>query len=116
MPEETIGFFCSYTDKSLIEISRLYISNQMGFYAPKTQREVVINGEYVGFKLTEKIKRDENRVDISSLNEDDNDGDEVTGGYIVKIDKLTGTNCDNIFYTGIEDVRIQYEYLNVMSY
>ena len=114
MPEENDWILSApYTDKSLIRNILAYtLSNQMGFYAPKTQLcEVVINGEYVGvYVLTEKIKRDENRVDISSLNEDDNDGDEVTGGYIVKIDKLTGTNCDNIFYTGIEDVRIQYEY------
>ena len=114
MPEENDWILSApYTDKSLIRNILAYtISNQLGFYAPKTQLcEVLINGEYLGvYVLTEKIKRDDNRVNISSLNEYDASGDDVTGGYIIKIDKLTGTNCDNSFYTEIEDVEIQYEY------
>ena len=35
----------------------------------------------------EKIKRDKNRVDISKLNPDEISGDDVTGGYIIKVDK-----------------------------
>ena len=114
MPEENDWILSApYADKSLIRNILAYtLSNQMGFYAPKTQLcEVVINGEYAGvYVLTEKIKRDENRVDISSLNEDDINGDEITGGYIIKIDKPTGTNCNNSFYTEMEKVEIQYEY------
>jgi len=35
----------------------------------------------------EKIKRDKNRVDIRKLNPDEISGDDVTGGYIIKVDK-----------------------------
>ena len=42
--------------------------------------------------VLEKIKRDKNRVDIADLNEDENAGDDLTGGYIVKIDKFEGSN------------------------
>ena len=39
----------------------------------------------------EKVKRDKNRVDVSSLKVTDNTGDDVTGGYILKIDKTEGS-------------------------
>jgi hypothetical protein len=42
----------------------------------------------------EKVKRDGDRVDISKLLETDISGDNVTGGYIFKIDKTTGNNND----------------------
>ncbi|MDP5140101.1 MAG: CotH kinase family protein, partial [Spirosomaceae bacterium] len=55
--------------------------------------EVVLNGEYQGvYVLMEKIKRDNGRVDIARLDPDENSGDDLTGGYIIKIDKGTGTN------------------------
>ena len=34
----------------------------------------------------EKIKRDNNRIDISKLNPDEIEGDDLTGGYILKFD------------------------------
>jgi hypothetical protein len=37
-----------------------------------------------------KIKRDANRVDIAELTSNDTTGDQLTGGYIIKIDKTTG--------------------------
>ena len=39
----------------------------------------------------EKIKRDNDRVDIAKLDFDDLAGDSLTGGYIIKVDKYTGT-------------------------
>jgi hypothetical protein len=42
----------------------------------------------------EKIKRDKNRVDISTLLPEDISGDELTGGYILKIDKTEGEEVD----------------------
>ncbi len=42
------------------------------------------NGVYV---MMEKIKRDNNRVDISKLDLDDNAGDSLTGGYIFAVDR-----------------------------
>ncbi len=38
--------------------------------------------------MMEKIKRDDNRVDIAKLKPDEISGDDLTGGYIVKVDKI----------------------------
>jgi hypothetical protein len=52
----------------------------------------MLNGEYIGIYIfSEKIKRDKNRLNIAKLSPDQNTGDVVTGGYIFKIDKTTGS-------------------------
>jgi len=65
------------------------LSNKMGQYASRTRLiELFINDLYEGvYVLMEKIKKDENRVDIATLRAEDIAGDELTGGYIFKIDK-----------------------------
>ncbi len=64
----------------------------LGHYAPRTRYcEVIVNGNYRGlYFLTEKIKIDKNRVDIVAMDSTDTGLPEVSGGYIVKADKLTG--------------------------
>ncbi len=57
----------------------------------------------------EKIKRDESRVNISKLEQGDISGDELTGGYIVKIDKPTGSSCGS-WMSSLGDVFLQIEY------
>ena len=49
------------------------MSRRMGQYAPRTKFcELMVNGEYMGvYSLTEKIKRDENRVNIDKLDPED---------------------------------------------
>lgn len=68
------------------------LSRQIGEYASRTAYcEVVINGEYRGlYLLQEKIKPDDNRVDIVKIDVNDNQMLDVTGGYITKADKTTG--------------------------
>ena len=88
-----------YSDKTLIRNVLAYkLSESLGYYAPRTRLcELLINGQYMGvYVLIEKIKRDKNRVDIAKLTIDENNGDDLTGGYIIKFDKQTGTNCDFI--------------------
>ncbi|MFK7845531.1 MAG: CotH kinase family protein [Rhodothermales bacterium] len=83
-----------YSDKSLMRNVLVYhLANQMGRYAPRTRFvELVLNNEYQGiYVLMEKIKRDKNRVDISKLNPEEVAGDDLTGGYIIKIDKSSGS-------------------------
>jgi hypothetical protein len=80
-------------DPSLIRDYLAYnLSRQMGNYAPRTQYcELVINGEYRGlYLLQEKIKADSNRVNVLKITNTDNAGENLTGGYITKADKLTG--------------------------
>jgi hypothetical protein len=64
------------------------IYRKMGHYAPRAMHcELMVNDEYMGiFVFTEKIKRDKNRIDIPRMDENDNSGDGLTGGYIFKID------------------------------
>jgi hypothetical protein len=81
-----------YGDKSLMRNILAYqLGRDLGHYAPRTKLcEVVLNGDYQGvYVLIEKIKRDNNRVDIAKLNDDEVSGDDLTGGYIIKIDRDT---------------------------
>ncbi|MCY1722480.1 CotH kinase family protein [Prolixibacteraceae bacterium Z1-6] len=90
MPEENDwALLSNYNDKSLMRnILGYKLFQTLGNYAPRAQLvDVIINGSYQGiYLLTEKIKRDKNRVDIAKLKEEDNSGEELTGGYIFKID------------------------------
>ena len=86
--------YAPYSDKSLMRNFLTYnLGSKMGHYSPRTVYcELVVNGDHKGiYILMEKIKRDNNRVDIAKLDYDDNSGDSLTGGYIVKIDKHTGS-------------------------
>ncbi|MEZ7503674.1 CotH kinase family protein [Flavobacterium sp. Arc2] len=94
MPEENdwilngLGF-----DPSLVrDYMAYYMSRQLGNYASRTQFcEVVINGDYKGlYVFQEKIKSDENRVDVLKIEKTDNILPNITGGYITKADKTTG--------------------------
>ncbi|MBI5730325.1 MAG: CotH kinase family protein [Ignavibacteriales bacterium] len=91
-PEESDWVLnASYIDKSFLRNVIAYkLSNDLGRYASRTRYcEVVINGDYRGiYILQEKIKRDKNRVNIKKMSTTDIAGDAVTGGYIVKIDRV----------------------------
>jgi len=78
-----------YSDKTLMRnVLTFRIANDMGRYASRTRFcELYLNDDYRGvYVLMEKIKRDDDRVDIALLDEDDTKGDSLTGGYVIKID------------------------------
>jgi len=121
MPEESdFVLHSSFSDKTMMRNALTYsLYGAMGHYSPRCRFvELMLNGEYQGvYVLMEKIKRDANRVDISKLLPEDIEGNELTGGYIIKIDwgqgSFTGgwksvigpcdpNSLDTIFY--------QYEY------
>jgi len=90
-----------YSDKSLMRNFLAYRwSNAIGRYAVRTRFfELFLNtdggalamSDYVGvYVLMEKIKQGKNRVDIAKLDPADNAEPQITGGYIVKKDKLDG--------------------------
>ena len=82
-----------YSDKShMRNMITFELGRKVDRYTPRTRYcEVVINEDYRGiYILMENIKRDENRVDIATLLPEDIEGDELTGGYILKVDKFTG--------------------------
>jgi len=85
--------YAPYLDKSLLRNVLSYrIFEEMGNYSPRTRFvDVVVNNDYKGvYILTEKIKRDKNRVDMAKLLPEDISGDELTGGYLLRIDKHSG--------------------------
>ena len=91
MPEESDWVLnATYNDKTLMRDVLSYdLANRMGRYATRTRYcEMMVNNNYEGlYILMEKVKKDKNRVDVSTLKLTDNTGDDVTGGYILKIDK-----------------------------
>ena len=83
-----------FPDKTMIRNVLTYdLFGRMGHWSPRTAFcELLINGQYKGvYVLLEKIKRDKNRIDIPELNPTDVSGDSLTGGYVFKVDKTTGT-------------------------
>ena len=118
-----------YIDKTMIRNVLAYdLFGKMGHYSPGTKFcELILNNEYKGiYILTEKIKRDKNRVNISKLTKNDDSGINLTGGYILSIDKnhkgyswlssfskhrTIGKIYYNCYYPRLEDlneVQIQY--------
>lgn len=107
MPDETDWvLYGPYSDKTLMRnYLAYYIGRAMGRYAPRTRFcELFINGQYEGlYVLIEKIKRDDGRVNIAKLEETEISGNDLTGGYIVKIDRSSNSSStDGWFspYTG----------------
>ncbi len=98
-----------YSDKTLMRNYLAYeFSNRIGRYASRTKFvEVFLNEgrdvnvskrHYVGvYLLMEKIKRGKKRIDIQSLKPTQEKPPEITGGYILKIDKMDW--YDTYFYT-----------------
>jgi hypothetical protein len=75
--------------------------------------DVVLNGEYQGIYLfSEKIKRDSNRVDISKLEPTEILGQDVTGGYIIKVDYWDNSDSwqSNFSPIGFPGLDIHYVY------
>ncbi len=88
MPKESDWVLLSpFSDKSLIrDVLAFEFARRLDnmAYAPRTRMvELVLNGAYRGvFVLAEKIKRDDDRVDITKANDTD-----PSGGHIIKLDK-----------------------------
>ncbi len=83
--------YAPYTDKSMLRnVVTFEMGRKMGRYCTRTiYCELVINNDYQGvYVLEEKIKKDENRVNIATLNPDEISGDDLSGGYILSVDKL----------------------------
>ena len=83
--------YAPYSDKSMLRnFISFYMGSKLGSYCTRMAYcEVIINNDYKGvYILMEKIKRDDNRVNIAKLKPEDIAGDELTGGYIVKVDKI----------------------------
>jgi hypothetical protein len=87
--EEDFTLHGPFSDKTLLNnVLAMKLGRDMGHYSSRTRMvEVMLNGDYKGvYVLMEKIKRGKDRVDIAKLNVDEIAGDDLTGGYIFRID------------------------------
>jgi CotH kinase protein len=96
MPKENDwALIAPFSDKTLIRDAVIYsLSRSFMEYAPRVKFcELILNDVYQGvYVLTEKIKRNKNRVNITKTDATAIVGsDAISGGYIIKIDKTTGT-------------------------
>lgn len=79
----------AYDQTGIRDVLSYELSERLGQYAPRrVYCELMVNGDYKGlYVLMEKIKVDENRVNVVKMDETCNGVPEVTGGYIVKADR-----------------------------
>jgi subtilisin-like proprotein convertase family protein len=105
-----------YSDKTLIRNALTYkLYSEMGHYSPRFRFvELVINRQYQGvYLLVEKIKRDRHRVNIAKLGRGNTSGGSLTGGYIVKIDRVNGKGGAGWYSKHMSNshkIYFQYEY------
>lgn len=80
----------NYDDKSMLRNDlAFHVSNLFGmFWTPSTAfAEVYLNGEYEGvYQVSEKVEISKSRLNIGSLDDTDNSGPNLTGGYLGEID------------------------------
>ncbi|MCZ7554778.1 MAG: CotH kinase family protein [Bacteroidia bacterium] len=114
LPEEEDWILSApYTDRSALrDALACTLARDMGWYASRFRYcELTLNGLYQGvYLLMEKIKRDGKRVDIAKLSAQDNDGDAVTGGYILKFDYI---DADEVGFYGAADSPGSFLYIHV---
>ena len=93
-----VGHVVNLRDDFIFDRTLLYhhfayqLFRKMDRYASRSKLvELEINGEYQGvYVFMEKLKRDSERIAIKKLEPADTDSTNITGGYIIKIDKTTG--------------------------
>lgn len=118
MPTESDWvLLANYNDKSFARnIIPFHLFDSMGHYATRMRLvDVVLNGEYQGiYLLGEKIKRDKNRVDVAKLEPTEISGNDLTGGYILKVDYWTNDDSWQLNYSPIGfpglDIHMVYVY------
>lgn len=91
MPKENDWILNSlaYDQTGMRDVLAYELSESLGQYAPRRVFcEVVVNGDYKGlYVFMEKIKVDNDRVNIEQMDSLCNSYPNVTGGYIIKADK-----------------------------
>ena len=109
-----------FGDKSLMRNVLSYrLFEKFGHYSPRTRFvELILNGDYQGvYVLTEKIKRDKNRVDIAKITPKDSTAEDISGGYLLRIDKISDMEPHEYWESPVtpplpEKHRIVYQYFD----
>ena len=96
MPKEDDWILNSFAfdDSMMRDYISYEMTREMGQYAANLKYcEVVLNGDYIGlYALSEKIKRDGDRVNIAKLSDDENSFPEISGGYLMQTDRVSDEN------------------------
>jgi spore coat protein CotH len=107
LPEESDWILSApFTDKSLVRNNLVYeTARAMGYYASRQVFvEVFLNDEYQGvYVLLEQVKRDKNRVDISSASDEDS-----SSGYLLELE-CNEPDADAVYFTTPVMARGSYE-------
>ena len=94
MPKENDWVLNSlaYDQTGMRDVLSYELSERLGNYAPRrVYCEVMVNNDYKGlYVFMEKIKVDDDRVNVMKMDATCNSNPEVTGGYITKADKTGG--------------------------
>lgn len=102
-----------YPDKTLLRNTlTFYLHRAMGHYSSRTRHvELYLDDEYWGvYEWLERIKRGPDRVAIADIDPIDVAGDALTGGYILKVDKLTGELGHSWVSPYSDEVTLQVDY------
>ena len=96
------------------------LSKRLGFDWTPEQRpiEVMLNGEYIGlYFLTEKIRVDKDRVNITEQADNETDETKITGGWLVEIDNYDDESQIKIdvSQTNLDALRITYHSPEILS-
>jgi len=103
--------YAPFPDKTMIRnVLTYHLARKMGNYASRTRYcELQINSSYRGvYVFQEKLKRDNDRINITELDGTNIAGDELTGGYIIKVDKTTGSG--NEYWYSAFDSSVIFQY------
>ena len=104
MPKEDDWILNSFAfdDSMMRDYISYEMSREMGQYAANLKYcEVVLNGDYIGlYALSEKIKRDGDRVNIAKLSDDENSLPEVSGGYLMQTDRVSDEDPEAWYNNG----------------
>ncbi len=98
-------FHGPYVDKTLIRNALAHwLYQRTGRYSSRFKFfELYLNGQYKGvYVLLEKIKRAKARVHIAKLKDEDISGDELTGGYVLSIDKVENNSTSGLDKEGFK--------------
>jgi subtilisin-like proprotein convertase family protein len=108
MPEENDWILkAEYSDRTSIKNALVFdLAQEMPKYAPRTRFcEVILDDEYIGlYSLTEKIKKDKNRVNIDDLAPND-----PTGGYLFEMNPTGATPSWYSVFPPINDATTDFE-------
>ncbi len=93
----------NYGDKTLMRnMVAFEIAKRLGMtYVPYIQPvDVVLNGEYKGcYQLCDQVEVNENRVNVTEMEETDISSPNITGGYLIEVDAYADQEPEGTWFT-----------------